>query len=116
MFMVQAHPFRFGMEMADPGWLRGMEVFNGELGENSHNWATMEWIRHFQEEKDLFPTSGSDCHWIHQQPNGGILTQKPITSNEELLETFIRREYALISDCFDPRDAMGGVRIDDPLA
>ena len=116
MLTVQAHPFRFGMEVVDPGYLRGIEVFNGEAGEDSHNFAAMAWLERFQPEKDLFPTSGSDCHWVDQQPNGGILTQKPITSNAELIETLIARDYALISDCFDARRAMGGVRIDDVLA
>ena len=115
MFMVQAHPFRFSMELIDPGYLRGMEVFNGEPGD-SHNRIAMEWLKSFQDRKDLFPTSGSDCHWVDQQPNAGILTTKPIKTNEDLLETFIRRDYALISDCFDPREGMGGVRIEDPFA
>ena len=116
MLMVQAHPFRFSMEVVDPGYLRGIEVFNGEAGEDSHNSTAMSWLKSFQGMKDLFPTSGSDCHWVDQQPNGGILTQKAIASNEELLETLLRRDYALISDCFDPRDAMDGVRAADPFA
>ena len=116
MLMVQAHPFRFHMEVVDPGHLRGIEVFNGEAGEDSHNRIAMEWLKSFQDRKDLFPTSGSDCHWVDQQPNAGILTQKAITSNEELLGTLLRRDYALISDCFDAREGMGGVRVDDPFA
>ena len=116
MLMVQAHPFRFGMEIVDPGYLRGIEVYNGEAGEDSHNQTAMTWLKSFQDKKDLFPTSGSDCHWVDQQPNGGILTQKAITSNDKLLETLIRRDYALICDCFDPRDAMDGARVDDPFA
>ena len=116
MLMVQAHPFRFGMEVVDPGYLRGIEVFNGEAGEDSHNLTAMAWLKSFQDTKDLFPTSGSDCHWIDQQPNGGILTQRAIASNDELLDTLIRRDYALISDLFDPREAMGGVRVCDPFA
>lgn len=116
MLMVQAHPFRFGMEISDPGYLRGIEVFNGEAGEDSHNFAAMAWLKHFQTKKDLFPTSGSDCHWVDQQPNGGILTEKPIKSNDDLIRTLLARDYALISDCFDPRDAMGGVRLEDPFA
>jgi hypothetical protein len=116
MLMVQAHPFRFNMEVVTPGYLRGIEVFNGEAGEDSHNWAAMAWLKHFQDKNDLFPTSGSDCHWVDQMPNGGILTERPIRSNDELLSVLLGREYALISDCFDARDAMDGVRIEDPFA
>ena len=116
MLMVQAHPFRYGIKVVDPGWLRGIEVFNGEPGDDSHNPIAMAWLKSFQDRKDLFPTSGSDCHWVDQQPNAGILSQRAITSNEDLISTFLARDYALISDCFDPREGMGGVRIDDPFA
>lgn len=113
MMMVQAHPFRFGMTLVDPGFLRGIEVFNGHPGENSHNSAALAWLKHFQEKKDLFPTSGSDNHFVDQKPNGGIKTSYVIRTNDQLLDTLWTRDYELISDEIGPREGMGGFRLEN---
>ncbi len=66
--IVQAHPFRKGMELADPADLDGIEVFNMHPG---HNSAVAFAARH-QAKVGGIVTGGTDFH--HPDHEGGLFT------------------------------------------
>ncbi len=78
---LQAHPFRKFIRRANPKYVDGIEVFNGkatkEANDNSLKWA--------DEIKTKIKTSGSDCHRETGVGLGGIITEEPIKTNEDLL-------------------------------
>lgn len=95
LLFVQAHPFRFGIVRTDPQYLHGIEVFNGHARHHSHNDIAELWVKHFNRKK-LICTSGTDNHHTWQTPTGGILTDEPIRSNEQLLGILRSSEYDII--------------------
>ncbi len=89
---IQAHPFRNGMTVSDPRRLDGVEVFNGHPGHNSRNAVAEFWA----EREGLIKTSGTDHHEPSHQPAGGILTEEPILSVEQLIAVLRSGEYTLM--------------------
>ena len=100
ILVIQAHPFRFGMQLTHPSYVDGYEIANGHPGHHSHNDLAEQWARRFVDYHPIM-TTGTDEHEPTHTPNGGILTQKPITSNEELLETLRSGEFELIRPVLD---------------
>ena len=88
---IQAHPFRNGMVVVQPNELDGVEVFNGHKGHDSRNDIADAWADKF----GLIKTSGTDFHYITSPANGGIFTEKEITTMEELIETLKSGNYTL---------------------
>ncbi len=103
LLIVQAHPFRNGMTVVNPSYLDGVEIFNGHAGHDSRNPIAVEWAKKF----DLIPTSGTDFHHPHQFGCGGLLTDAPIKTGEELLDVLKARNYTLI--CAGPRAEAEGL-------
>ena len=89
--LIQAHPFRNGMTVVRPDGLDGVEVFNGHFGHDSRNEIADMWADKF----GLIKTSGTDFHYITSPANGGIFTEKEITTMEELIETLKSGNYTL---------------------
>lgn len=91
---LQAHPFRKLITRANPKYLDGVEVFNGkatkEANDNSQKWA--------DEINALIKTSGSDCHRQSGVGLGGIITEEPIKSNEDLIRILKSGNYKLIKN------------------
>lgn len=89
---LQAHPFRKYIRRANPKHLDGVEVFNAkstkEENDNSLKWA--------EENNIKIRTSGSDCHRETGVGLGGIITQEPIKTNEDLLRILKSGNYKLI--------------------
>ena len=89
---LQAHPFRQFIRRANPKHLDGVEVFNGkatkEANDASENWANETGVQ--------IKTSGSDCHRETGVGFGGIITEEPIKSNEDLLRILKSGNYKLI--------------------
>lgn len=92
LLIFQAHPFRFNMMITNPEYLTGIEVFNGCVRHNSNNDIAEAWANKYK----FHVTAGSDFHQLGDEARGGIITEKEITSNDELLETLIKRKYSLI--------------------
>lgn len=90
--VVQAHPFREGMFRVDSRWLDGAEVYNGktklEENEQAAGWVKENGMR--------VATSGSDFHRLPQLATGGILTETPIRSNEDLLRVLWNGDFERI--------------------
>lgn len=102
MLLVQAHPFRNHMVVTSPSLLDGVEVYNGHEKQTSafRNKMAATWAEHY----DLIPTSGSDLHTEDMMISGGIETDEPITSSEQLIEVLRSRNYSILRNdaLFDP--------------
>ncbi len=93
--IFQAHPFRFGMMLCETHIIDGIEIYNGHPGQSSHNEMSELWAKLHPQLKHI---SGSDHHDTDQFPDAGILTDEPITSNEQLLRVLREGNYDLIRD------------------
>lgn len=92
MMIFQAHPFRNNMFVTSPSLLDGVEVYNGSIGHDSRNDIAYAWAKKL----GLKMSSGTDFHHERHIIGGGIETEVPITSNEQLLEILRSGEYDLI--------------------
>ena len=93
LLFVQAHPFRNHMVVTPPKYLDGMEVYNGSIAHSPFRGEIAElWAKHY----NLIPTSGSDLHHADKPISGGIETDEPIISNEQLLEVLKSRNYRIL--------------------
>ena len=96
VLLVQAHPFRNNMTVTDPRLLDGIEVFNGTPHTESRNHFANAWAKEF----GLLRTSGSDFHGGRYPiaGGGGILTDRPITSPQELKSILREGAYSLLCE------------------
>ena len=93
--IYQAHPFRIKMSLADPKYLEGIEFYNGTVNVEANNSIAEIWAEHYGMKK----ISGSDFHEHIHKAVGGILTDHPIETNEQLLEVLSSEtNYELIKD------------------
>ena len=89
--VVQAHPFRNNMTVADPTRLFGIEVYNGGTEPFRNSLAQI-----FAEHYKRAATSGSDCHGIGAVGKGGIETSEQILSPDDLVRILDSGNYSLI--------------------
>ena len=92
LLVVQAHPFRSRMTVVKPELLDGVEAFNGHIGHDSKNYLSNELANRY----GLIKTSGTDFHHPTQEPVGGIVTEHPITTMQELVTVLRSGHYTLI--------------------
>lgn len=90
LLLVQAHPFRRDMEVADWKLLDGYEIFNGNPRHYSSNEIAEEWAKFHNKSLVL---SGSDFHEIEDAGIGGVYFNKEIKTNGELLEELKAGNY-----------------------
>ena len=110
VLLVHAHPFRNNMTLADPKLIDGIEVFNGTPHTESRNQFANAWAKQF----GLLRTSGSDFHGGRYIIAGGIKTDFPIQTLEQLTDTLKSGNYTLI--CEGPsaeRDGMTDISAKD---
>ncbi|MGN0507368.1 MAG: PHP domain-containing protein [Lachnospiraceae bacterium] len=84
ILLLQAHPFRWGAAK-DPAYLHGMEVYNGNLRNPSHNEVTTEFVKQYPQ---FVLTSGSDFHMYEDVGCGGMIL--PEIQNERELADALR--------------------------
>ena len=82
MYIIQAHPFRHDMVMMYPDHVDAIEAYNAHVEQDNHNFLAVAFAGYYGKTM----TSGSDHHDKHHMPRGGILTDEPITSVEQLIE------------------------------
>ena len=81
----------------DPEDVDGYEVFNGDMDSDSQNDVALALATYLRESgKTLIMTSGSDHHNPDHLPAGGIETDEPITSMDQLISVLRSGEYGLI--------------------
>ena len=93
MLVYQAHPFRNGMTVMKPNIVDGIEVFNGHPKHDARNDLAALWADKFGMKK----ISGSDGHRPHGMLVGGITTDTPIRSAQDLLSVLASEQYELIT-------------------
>ena len=92
--LVQAHPFRDGIELAPLQLIDGIEIYNGAQDEISRN----EKARRYAMGKNKIVTSGSDFHHWEDLARGGIATTQEIKDIKQLVRILKNRKYELIED------------------
>ncbi len=98
--IIHAHPMRTGMVITDPWSVDGYEVYNGHNEQRSRNEMALAWGANARTiRKRVIFTSGSDKHDRHHIPDGGIMTDEPITSIEQLVSVLESGEYKLMRGC-----------------
>ncbi len=80
--IVQAHPFRPGLNVHNSPCIQGIEVYNGNPRHDSGNAMAMA----YAEENSLLKTSGSDFHRTGDCARGGMKFREPISSIDQFVE------------------------------
>ena len=91
--VYQAHPFRNGMNVTDPGLLYGVEVYNGGTPDDRNEFADM-WADRYS----LNKISGSDYHHPSHLAKGGVDFDNRVTSINELVTELKAGRYRLIKN------------------
>lgn len=94
--VVQAHPFRDNMTVADPSPLFGLEGFNGGNSQFRNDLAKI-----YAEHYGKALTSGSDYHGHRRFASGGILTEEDIRTPADLVRVLRGGAYTLIENYDD---------------
>lgn len=92
LLFIQAHPFRRGMKVENWEYLDGCEIFNGNARHNSSNEIAEAWVKLHGLK---IATSGSDFHEPEDTGRGGIYFNKPIETNEELVNELLKGAYRI---------------------
>lgn len=91
--VFQAHPFRTGIRQCNPDYIDGVEVYNGKTNKQQNSKA-LEWAK----SNNKLMVSGSDFHTVKNLAKGGIITDSPIKSNKDLLETLKSQNFKMIEE------------------
>jgi len=90
--LIQAHPFRNDIQLAPLEFIDGIEVFNGCQDENSRNDKAIE----YGQKTNKILTSGSDFHHVYDLAKGGIITDKEIKDNKQLIKILKTNNFSLV--------------------
>lgn len=88
----QAHPFRDHMQITPPHELFGVEIKNANPRHDSRNEIAAAWAEKFH----LPGISGSDCHQPEDIARGGIETDFPVNTTEELVQVLREGRYRIL--------------------
>lgn len=91
LYIIQAHPFRFGSRLIKPDYLDGYEIFNGNPRHNSNNDIAKSWALKYEK----LTTAGSDFHEKGDAGISGMYFDKEIKSTEDFIEALKSREYVM---------------------
>lgn len=91
--ILQAHPFRNNMELADPSFLDGIEVFNMHPGHNSRVALA---YRYAQKHEDFIITAGTDFHHKGHQGMGFLLAKTLPSDSFSFAEILKSKDYLML--------------------
>lgn len=94
ILLYQAHPFRNEMIVTPPKYLDGIEIYNGGPRSRSRNDIAELWAKRF----GLRGIGGSDIHRNEDPIVSGIITDKEITSMDQLVAVLRDQSYTLIRE------------------
>ena len=89
--ILQAHPFRDNMSLANPQSLDGIEVFNMHPGHNSRIALAARYAR----EHNMLISAGSDFHHPTQHALCSIMTKEPLENSYELAKVLKNRDFVI---------------------
>ncbi len=92
VLIIQAHPFRNGMEEINPDFVDGIEGFNMH---NGHNSRISKTIKFAKDNNKTILTAGSDFHHEDGEKMSALLTDIPIGDSFELADVLRKQNYAL---------------------
>ena len=88
VYVVQSHPYRDGACCPTPECIDGMEIYNSNPRHEDYSPRTKE----FALEHGLSLSSGSDAHREEDVCHGGLITDYPIESGEDLIRALTSGE------------------------
>ena len=91
--IIQAHPMRFDMTHVRLQNLDGYEIYNHSANNRYLNPIAEQWARAVCGELPMIFTAGNDHHNVDDIPEAGILTDKPITTDAELIRVLKERDF-----------------------
>lgn len=92
--IIQAHPHRQKhSKLADIKYLHGIEINNKNPRHNNNNHLTKAV---YEKHPHLIAIGGSDVHKKEDLCNGGICTNKKITTHKDLIEILKNKEFDII--------------------
>lgn len=91
ILFYQAHPFRNGMTVTNPGPLFGIEVMNNHPRHDSRN----DIAQHWAEKYNLHRIGGSDCHQLEDVGTAGIVTDFPVKNIDDLIHVLRNDLYTI---------------------
>jgi hypothetical protein len=89
--VIQAHPFRNGMFVKQPGIVDGIEVYNGHGNHDSRNDIANMWAEKFGFRK----LSGSDFHGVLTMEPGGVYFEDEINDSKDVAKALLANRYTL---------------------
>lgn len=89
--ILQAHPFRNGMEHVDPALLDGIEAFNMHPSHNSRVAVAAKYAK----KEGLLMTAGTDYHHPGHEGCAAILTREPLKDSHDIVKVLKAKEYIL---------------------
>lgn len=87
--VFQAHPFRDGMTVTNPKYIDGIEEINFCVTHENRN----EFAKLWADKYDLLKVYGQDFHSVRYMQGAGILTEKEIKTNKDLLEVLKTQNF-----------------------
>ena len=91
--VYQAHPFRTGIRRCNTKYIDGVEIYNGKT-DKSANEKAYKWAK----ENNKLMCSGSDFHTVKNLARGGIITDKKINNNDDLLMLLKGQNFKMIKE------------------
>ena len=92
ILLIQAHPFRNNVCYPTPGYVDGIEVYNGNPRHNDFNQEAEK----IALEHKLYMTSGSDAHQTEDIGVAGMISECEIKTMEAFIELIKSRKGSLI--------------------
>lgn len=86
-----AHPYRPFRTRCNPDYIDGVEIYNGKTCKSQNDLA-YEWAK----KNGKLMVSGSDFHVIKNLARGGIITDKLIKNNTDLLDVLRNQNFEMI--------------------
>ena len=91
LVVFQAHPFRDNITVANPNYLDGIEVFNGNVRHQSRCEIALSWAYKYS----LRILSGSDFHEIEDFARGGIVTSRKVNNMDDFKKLLLDNDYSI---------------------
>jgi predicted metal-dependent phosphoesterase TrpH len=94
MIFIQAHPFRPYIFRTNPKYLDGCEIYNAKDRDKGINQRSEAWAEKYNMK---IRTGGADFHReAHEGNMSGIITEKRIENNNDLLEILRKNEFKIL--------------------
>lgn len=97
--LYQAHPFRSWCEVQNPAYLDGVEVFNGNPRQISHNALALAFAR----ENRLLEVAGGDVHQLGDIREQGMLVPQSMLTSKGIVQ-FLRTHPAVGAEFEEPAE------------